>query len=121
MNRVGSGTRCNVEDFLNVQVGLGGSRGTDMVSLVRFANMQRGAIDVGINRDGGDSHLVARADDADSNLSPICDENLFEHGSVAAAPNRAGWRGQTAYCTGERAVQGVIRRPGWLLRAHSMI
>src|ERR1035438_2342921 len=41
--------------------------------------MQCGAIDLGINDDGGDAHLAAGAYDAHRDLSPISDQNLLEH------------------------------------------
>ena len=48
------------------------------VRLVGHAHVERGAIDLGVNGDGGDPHLVERARDADGNLATVCDENLAE-------------------------------------------
>ena len=41
--------------------------------------MECGAVDVGIDGDGGDAHFAAGGDDAHRDLSPVGDQNLLEH------------------------------------------
>jgi hypothetical protein len=41
--------------------------------------VERGAIDLGINGDGGNAHFTARAQNAHRDLSSISNQNLFEH------------------------------------------
>ncbi len=67
------------ENFAEVQVRFARGGGPDVVSLVGLANMQRGAIDIGEDGDGGNAHLAASADDPDRYLSTIGNENLLEH------------------------------------------
>jgi hypothetical protein len=47
--------------------------------------MKRGAVDLGVDRDGPDAHLVERAHHAHGDLAPVCDEDLLErarHGAI---------------------------------------
>ena len=55
-----------------------------MSSFVGFADVQRGAVDVGIDGHGPDVHLAQRADDADCDLSTIRNEDFAEHGQIVA-------------------------------------
>ncbi len=72
--------RCrHVEDFLNVEIRFAGRGRTDRVSLVGFADVERGTVDLGVNGNGSDPHLVTRADHAYRNLATVRDENLLEH------------------------------------------
>ena len=65
--------------LLDVEVGLGGRRRADGISLVGFAHVQRGAIHFGEDRDRGDAHLAAGANDAHRDLSAIGDQDFLEH------------------------------------------
>jgi hypothetical protein len=85
MNRLRSRAFSDVEDFVYPQIRLGSGGGADGVSLVGFTDMERGAVYVGINGDGGDPHFAARAHNAHRDLSPIGDENLLEHAGIHAS------------------------------------
>ncbi len=100
MDRLSARTRGDVENLLDVEIGFGGCRSADGVGLIGLAYVQRGTIDIGVDGDRGNSHLVAGADDAHGDLAPVRDENLFEHehrGRIGAA---SAAHGQTGYCTG---------------------
>ena len=75
-------------DLVDAEVALGRGRGADGVGLVGHAHVERGAIDVGVDGDGGDAHLVERAGDADGDLAAVRDEDLLEG---------AGWHGRHRY------------------------
>src|SRR6185295_15085137 len=99
-----------VDDLVDAEVALRRGRRPDRVRLVGDAHVQRGAVDVGVHRDGGDAHLVERADDADGDLTAVRDEDLakrlrhrartlthFPLGCAAAAWSlgaRAGYAGR---------------------------
>ena len=57
--------------------------------------MQRVAVEVGVDGDGGDAQLLARTDDPDSDLAAVGDEDLGEHAiwwhamQGAVSPDRA--------------------------------
>src|SRR3984885_10721135 len=79
MNRIRTGALRHVQNLFDVEVRLRRSGGADWISFIRVANVQGWAIDVGINRDSGNAHFVARADDAHRNLSAIGNQNFLEH------------------------------------------
>ena len=79
MDGVCAGARGDVENLLNVEIGLGRCGCADGISLIGLADVQRGAIDVRVDGNRGNSHLVAGADDAHGNLAAIGDENFLEH------------------------------------------
>src|ERR1019366_259492 len=68
-----------VEDFVYPQVRLGGGGRAGRVSFVGLVEMGGGAVDVGVDGDGGNAHFAAGADDAHRDLSPVGDQNLLEH------------------------------------------
>src|SRR5260370_18896167 len=69
----------HVEDLIHTKIRLGCRSRADGVGLVGLTDMESGAVDVGINGDGGDAHFAASAYDAHRNLSPVGDQNLLEH------------------------------------------
>ena len=79
MNGLGARAFGHIEDLVHPKVRLGSGRRADGIRFVGLGDVERGAIDVGINRDGGDTHFTARADDAHRDLSPVGDQNLLEH------------------------------------------
>ena len=79
MNRLRARTLGHVENLVHPQIRLGGRSWTDRISFVGFADMERSAVNVGIDSDGGDAHLAAGAYDAHRDLSPVGDQNLLEH------------------------------------------
>ena len=79
MDGLGARALGHTEDLVHPKVRLGSWRRADGIRFVGPRDVERGAIDVGINRDGGDTHFTARADDAHRDLSPVGDQNLLEH------------------------------------------
>jgi hypothetical protein len=63
------------------EVALGGGSGTDGHRLVGGQDVERFAIDVGEDRDGGDAQLAAGPDHPDGDLAAIGDEDLSERGA----------------------------------------
>ena len=82
MDGLGAAAAGDVEDLVDVQVGLAGGRRADVVGLVRLAHVERGAIDVGEDGDRADTHLAAGANHAHRDLTAIGDQDLLEHRSA---------------------------------------
>ena len=53
-----------------------------MRRFVGFADMQRSAIGIGVNGHRANAHLAQSANDAQSDLAAIGDQNLREHGPL---------------------------------------
>ncbi len=79
MDRVCSGSRGDVQKFLNIEIGLGGGGRADGIGLVGFADVEGGAIYLRVDGNGGDSHFVAGTNDPHGDLAAIRDENFLEH------------------------------------------
>src|SRR3954464_7979790 len=107
MNGIRSGTSRDIENLLNVEIRFGGSRRADGISLVRFANMQRSAIDVGIHGYSANAHLVTGADHAYRNLSTIRDEDFLEHQSLRRTRRDQRQSEQILYWTIARTLAGL--------------
>jgi hypothetical protein len=69
----------DVKNFPDVEIRLRRRRGTDRISFVGFAHVQRRAIHVGVNRDRGNPHFMAGANHAHRNLATVSDQNFLEH------------------------------------------
>src|SRR5215472_8888498 len=67
------------DDGGNVEIGLRGWRRANTHALVGEAYMHGIGVGGRMDRNGGDSHLLAGAVDAQRNLAAIGDENLFKH------------------------------------------
>src|SRR5262249_24817210 len=61
-----------------IQVALRGRCWSNAGCLVGKTDVQRIAIDVAVNSDCLDSHLLAGPDNATGNLAAVCDQDLFE-------------------------------------------
>ena len=85
MNGIGSGTFGDIKDLLNVEIRLARCGWANGIRFVGLTDMQGGAVDIGVNRNCGDSHLVACTDHAYCDFSPIRDENFLEHPAPGAA------------------------------------
>ena len=59
-----------------LQVALGGGLTAQRVGLVGEADVEGVAVEIGVDGDGGDAHLLARTDDTDSDFATVGDENL---------------------------------------------
>ncbi len=69
------------EHGIVVEVALGKTRAADAIRLVGKLHVQRVRIGRGINGDGLDAHIAARADNTDRDLAAIGDEHFIEHGA----------------------------------------
>ena len=67
------------EHGIVVEVALGKARATDAVGLVGELHMQRVRIGRGIDGDGLDAHIAARADNTDRDLAAVGNEHFVEH------------------------------------------
>ena len=76
---VGTGPGGDVEDLLGVEVALCRGLTAERVRLVGQAHVEGIAVEVGVDRDGGDAELPASADDPDGDLAPVGDHDLAEH------------------------------------------
>ena len=79
MDGVGAVAARGLEDAVDPQVALGGRAGSQARRLVGHADVQGGAVGVGVHRHGRNSHLPQRADDAHRNLAAVGDQDLAEH------------------------------------------
>ena len=62
-----------------VKVAIGKTRTADAIRLVGELHMQRVRIGRGIDGDGLDAHIAARADNTDRDLAAVGDEHFIEH------------------------------------------
>ena len=67
------------EHGIVVEVALGKTRAADAIRLVGKLHVQRVRIDRGINGDGLDAHIAARADNTDRDFAAVGDEHFVEH------------------------------------------
>ncbi len=80
MHRVGAGGPAGGDDLVHRQIGLGGRRGTDFHRFVRHPDMQGMAVDVRIDRHGGNAHPAGGLDDAASDFAAIGNQYLAKQG-----------------------------------------
>ena len=81
VDRLCAGTPCGGDDRVTQQVTLARRRRAKAHGLVRFADMWRTGIGVGVHRDRRDPEFPAGPDHAEGNLSAIGDEDFPEHQS----------------------------------------
>ena len=67
------------EHGIVVEVALGKTRAADAVGLIGELHVQRVRIGRGVDGDGLDAHVAARADNTDRDLAAIGDEHFIEH------------------------------------------
>ena len=79
MDGVGPRPPRDIENFPDIEIRFGGRSGPKGIGLVSLAHMQRGAVYVRVNHYGCNPHLVARAQHAHRNLTPVGDQNFLEH------------------------------------------
>src|SRR3954447_1258463 len=78
MNRIDVEDLSGADDGGNVEITLRGRRWSNTCGFVGEAHVQRIAIDVAVNGDRLDAHLLAGPDDATSNLAAIGYQDLLE-------------------------------------------
>ena len=71
-------------------------------------------IGLGVHRNGGDAHLLARPVDAERDLATVGDEDLFEHArgysmTTRGSPNSTGWASSTRIASTMPAARGRDR------------
>src|SRR5690606_40974211 len=77
------------EDLRGVEVALRRRLAAQRVGLVREADVQAVAVEVGVDGDRGDAEVAAGADDAHRDLPPVSDQDLGEHAICLRACRRA--------------------------------
>ena len=82
MHRVGAGDLAGGEQARDVEIALGGGRRADADALVGEAHVHGIGVGGGVHGDGGDAELLARALDAQRDLSPVGDQDLVEHSLI---------------------------------------
>ena len=74
---VGACAAGDVEDEVAAEVALGGGRGAEPVGLVGHQDVERGAVGVGVDSNGGDAELAAGAEDSEGDLAAVGDQNFL--------------------------------------------
>ena len=82
MDRLGARLLGRLDDLGDVQVALGRHRRADQEGLVGLAHVRGVAVDLRVDGDRADAHLLQRAGDADRDLAAVCDQDLLEHGGA---------------------------------------
>ena len=82
VDRLGAGLLRRLDDLLDVEVALGRDRRADQEGLVGLAHVRGVAVDLRVDGDRADPHLLQRAGDADRDLAAVCDQDLLEHGGA---------------------------------------
>ena len=67
------------EHGIVVEVALGKTRAADAICLIGKLYVQRVRIGRGVDGDGLDAHIAARADNTDRDFSAVGDEHFVEH------------------------------------------
>ena len=83
MDGIGAAGGGDVDDAFAVEVALGGLRRADEIRLVGVAHVPREAIDLGVDRHRGDPEVVQGAHDPQRDLSPVGDQDLFQHRTLS--------------------------------------
>ena len=68
-----------LEQLVDVEIALRGRAGPEQIGLVSPFDVDRVAIELGVDRDRRDTELFARADDSDRDLATVGDQDLREH------------------------------------------
>ena len=102
MHGVGAGDLAGGEQARNVEVAFGGGRRADADAFVGEPHVHGIGVGRRMHRDGGDAELLARALDAQCDLSPVGDQDLVEHSLLGSGRSAIGSQGgedaSTACC-----------------------
>ena len=82
VDRLGAGALDHVEQLVDHQVALARRAGTEQVGLVGALDVQRVAVELGVDGDRGDPQLLAGTDDSDRDLAAVGDQDLREHAAA---------------------------------------
>src|SRR3546814_4848265 len=75
------------EDFIASKIAFYGRRRSAMNRFIGLADVQRLRVRIRINGDSSNAHLARRANDPDSDLSAIGDEERLDHGAASCITN----------------------------------
>ena len=78
VHRVGAGLLGDVDDLLDVEVGVGRGRAAERVRLVGEPHEERVAVGLGVHRHAADAGVLAGADHAHRDLAAVGDEDLLQ-------------------------------------------
>ena len=79
MHRLGARLLAGRDDAVDEEVGFGGGGRADMDGLVGHLHMERIAVGVRIDGDGGDSHAPGGLDDPAGDFATVGDQYFLEH------------------------------------------
>ncbi len=85
MHGVGAGDLAGGQQARNIEIAFGGGRRPDAHALVGKADVHGVGVRGRMHGDGGDAELLARALDAQCNLSPVGDQDFVEHSFPASS------------------------------------
>ena len=92
MHGLRAGLPAGRDDAIGDRDRIGRRRRSDRDGLVRHLDMQRVAIGLGIDRDGGDAEAPRRLDDAAGDFAAIGDQDLGEHAPAISRGQHASLR-----------------------------
>src|SRR4029077_6335407 len=98
VHTVGARLADRVDDRVGVEVTLGRGLAAEGVRLVGVARVRGVAIEVGVDRDGGDAKLAARAHHADRDLAAVRYQDLLEQPRALRAAGGAPYPTVDAGC-----------------------
>ena len=79
MHRVRAGDFAGREQRGNVEIAFARGRRADADALIRELHVHRFGVGGGVDRDGGDTEFLARAQHAQRNLAAVCNQDFIEH------------------------------------------
>ncbi len=91
MDGLGSRRLGGGDDLVASEIAFGRRRWTDVHGLVGVRHMQRLGVGIRIDGDGRDAETARGADDPASDLAPVGDQDLCQHGAFMDRPT-GGWQ-----------------------------
>ena len=79
MDRLRAGLLHGLHHLVDDDIGLVRGRRADVNGLIRHFHMQRLRIRIGIDRHGGQTHLLGGLDHAAGDFAPVGNEDLVKH------------------------------------------
>ena len=79
MDGISPGKLGDADDFLDGEIGLDGAFApADEIGFIRLEAVQGEFVVLGVDGDGGNAQLRRRAEHADGDLGPVCDQQAFK-------------------------------------------
>ena len=94
VDRVGAAVVSDLDDAIELEIGVGGGGAADVMRLVGVPDVDGAAVRVRVNGRGRDAQLPARAHDADRDLAPIRDQDFGKELFLQPIAS-SGWFGLT--------------------------